>query len=170
MTVTCNLVGEALKEIRGEETQLRFGFDVGVGRESISKYENGRVKVPEDISRTLMDKFDNPKFAITIRNAYTGTGPKWLDGPNADLHRASVKEKSLEETEEAMEAIRSISFANPLNLISTSRKEAVAVQIGQAIIALEHLLAILCLEGNISYLGVWDMINGLLTKAGYTRG
>lgn len=29
-----NLVGEVMKEIRGDETQLRFGFDFGVGRGS----------------------------------------------------------------------------------------------------------------------------------------
>lgn len=52
MTVTGNLLGEA--------SQMRFGFDFGVGREAISKYENGRSKVPADIIRNIVGKFDDP--------------------------------------------------------------------------------------------------------------
>lgn len=46
-----NKVGQALKEIRGDKTQQQFAFDMGVVRETISKYENGRAPIPQDISK-----------------------------------------------------------------------------------------------------------------------
>ena len=164
------MVGRILKEIRGEDKQQQLALELNIARETVSKYETGRSKIPADISRNLIEKFDDPRFAITVRHEYTRTGPRWLDGPNVDLHRASVKEKFFEEMQEALDAVNSISFANPLNNVCRSKKESVAIQIGQAIIAGEILLAVLCKEGDISYLGVWETINVLLAKAGYITG
>lgn len=169
--MTKNMVGEVLKELRGDKTQQQFAFEMGVVRETVSKYENGRSQVPMDISRNLVDKFDNPKFAITIRNAYTGTGPKWLDGENVDLHRSSVKEKTVEELQEALTAIINTSIANPLNTLKPFEYqdvESMLSEVVEAITALDHLVAVVCTESNISYTGIWDKHYTALARAGYT--
>ncbi len=162
-------VCEVVRDIRinNEQTQLQFGFDHEVTRETVSKIENGRQKVPVDISRKMMDKFDDPRLAWAVRYEYTGTGTRLLNGPNVDLHPASVKEKTLEELREAIDAANSVSFAKPLHLISPRILENTAVQIVQAIIALEHLAAVMCSHGNINYQGVWKIVDSKLEKDGY---
>ncbi|GGA31362.1 hypothetical protein GCM10011384_21060 [Psychrobacillus lasiicapitis] len=162
-----------MKEMRGEQTQLSLGLDINLTRETVSKYENGRSKVPSDISRTLVNKYDNPKFAMTIRNEYTGTGPKWLDGPNVDLHRSSVKEKTLEELREALETLESFSLAKPLKKLQLFERqllERVLDELVEAQTAIDHMVAVVCKEADISYTGVWDKHYRSLASAGYIGG
>ncbi|RUL56580.1 XRE family transcriptional regulator [Lysinibacillus antri] len=161
-------VGAVLKELRGEQTQQQFAFEMGVVRETVSKYETGRSHVPQDISRKITKEYDNPKFAITVRNEYTGTGPRWLDGPNVDLHRSSVKEKTIEELQEALEAIAKIRLANPLKLFDFQHVEEMLLEAAEAITALDHFIAVICTETKISYTGLWDKHYKELASAGYT--
>lgn len=168
--MTRTKVGEMLKEMRGEQTQLSLGLEINLTRETVSKYENGRSKVPADISRTLVSKFDNPKFAITIRNEYTGTGPKWLDGPNIDLHRSSVKEKTLEELKEALEVLENFCFSKPLKKLQHFERQSlenILEELVEAQTALDHMVAVVCNEAEISYTGVWDKHYKSLMSAGY---
>lgn len=44
------------------------------------------------------------KFALAVQHQYIGTGPIWLNGPNVDLHRCSVREKTIEELQEALDS------------------------------------------------------------------
>ncbi|WP_225216045.1 helix-turn-helix domain-containing protein [Psychrobacillus faecigallinarum] len=162
-----------LKEMRGEQTQLSLGLDINTTRETVSKYENGRSKVPSDISRTLVKKFDNAKFAITVRNEYTGTGPKWLDGPNVDLHRSSVKEKTVEEMKEALDLIVNTCLAKPLKKLQHFELQSVDSMLQEAveaITALDHFIAVVCKEAEISYTEVWDKHYKALMSAGYLGG
>lgn len=162
-----------MKEIRDVQTQQQFAFDLGVVRETVSKYETGRSPVPPDISRTLVSKFDNPKFAMTVRNEYTGTGPKWLDGPNVDLHRSSVKEKTVEEIKEVLDVLAGTSLAKPLNAIKHFEFlniENMLQEAAEAITALDHFIAVVCNESGISYKAVWDRHYQSLSSAGYIGG
>lgn len=162
-----------LKEMRGEQTQLSLGLEINLTRETVSKYENERSKVPADISRTLVNKFDNPKFALTIRNEYTGTGPRWLDGPNVDLHRSSVKEKTLEELGEAIEALSNFCLSKPLKRLQLFEKQALETvldELVEAQTALDHMVAVVCKEAEISYTEVWDKHYKSLMSAGYLGG
>ena len=52
-------VSSAMKEMRGGLHQQKFADELNVSRESISKYENGRSKVPADISRELTKNIIN---------------------------------------------------------------------------------------------------------------
>lgn len=168
MTRSC--VGEMVKELRGEKTQVSFGLDLSLTRETVSKYENGRSKVPSDIARALVDKYDDPKFAITVKNEYTGTGPRWLDGPNVDLHRSSVKEKTLEELKEALEKLENFCFSKPLTKLQPFEKQSLEIvldELVEAQTALDHMVAVVCQEAEISYTGVWDKHYASLISAGY---
>lgn len=159
-----------VKQLRGGQTQQQFAFDLGVVRETVSKYENGRSKVPTDISREIVKKFDNPRFAMTIQHEYTGTGAQWLDGENVDLHRCSVKEKTVEEIQEVLQAIHSINLATPLHAIKhfeISKIESVLEESVEAITALQHFVAVICAESGLSYKAVWDRHYNNLAEAGY---
>ncbi len=172
MTVTGNLVGEVMKEIRGDETQLRFGFDFGVGREAISKYENGRSKVPADISKSIVEKFDDPKFALAIQHQYTGTGPIWLNGPNVDLHRCSVREKTIEELQEAIDAIKKTSLSKPKGAISPYEMQIMMDTLEEAVeaqTALANFIAVMTDHTGISYTSVWDSHYQYLHKEGFIK-
>lgn len=170
MNATSNLVGEALKEVRGDKTQLQLGFEFNLGREAISKYENGRAKVPADISRSIVDKFDDPKFALAVQHQYTGTGPIWLNGPNVDLHRCSVREKTIEELEEAIVSIKKTSLAKPKEAINPYEKKNMMDMIEEAVeaaTALANFIAVTTKHLDISYTGVWTSHYQDLEKAGF---
>lgn len=168
--MTRNKVGEMLKEVRGDKTQQQFAFDMGVVRETISKYETGRSQIPQDISKKIVFKYDDPKFAMTIRNAYTGTGPVWLDGENVDLHRSSVKEKTIEELQEAMEHILNTCLAKPLKKVQHFERqdvEKMLMEVVDAITAMDHFVAVVCTEAEISYTNIWQKHYRKLAKRGY---
>ncbi|MGE7838036.1 helix-turn-helix domain-containing protein [Viridibacillus arvi] len=166
-------VPSVLKEMRGKDYQQQLAIDVNVSRETISKYENGRSKLPADIGRAFTKKYDNPKFAITLRNEYTGTGPRWLDGPNVDLHRSSVKEKTIEEMREALDKLEQLSLAKPLCKINGFEKQDIETTLEELVelqTALDHMVAVVCMEADISYTGLWDKHYRYLTSVGYLDG
>lgn len=165
-------VSSAMKEMRGGLHQQKFADELNVSRESISKYENGRSKVPADISRELTKKYNQPQFAVTIAQQYTGTGPVWLDGPNVDLHRSSVKEKTLEELEEAIHKLRSTSLAKPLVNLTSYELQSVRdalEELVEAQTAMAHLVAVVCMETGISYTDVWSQHYRSLQSSGYVE-
>lgn len=171
--MTKSRVGEMLKEMRGEATQLSLGLDLNLTRETVSKYENGRSKVPPDISNKLMKKYDNPWFALQLQHEYTGTGPVRLDGPNVDLHRSSVKEKVLEELHDATNALESFSMSKPLKRLSSyemTNLQNVLKEVVELITGADTLLAVVCEEANISYKQLWNDHYIHLRSAGYIGG
>ncbi|WP_374964569.1 XRE family transcriptional regulator [Lysinibacillus sp. RS5] len=128
-------VCEVVRDIRisHEQTQLQFGLEYEVTRETVSKVENGHQKVPVDISRKMMKKFDDPRLAIAIQYEYTRTGPVLLDGPNVDLHRCSVKEKTIEEEEEFLEALKRTNFSKPAHALTPREIEDIRKAIEEGI-------------------------------------
>lgn len=172
MNATSDSVGEALKEVRGDKTQLQLGFEFNLGREAISKYENGRAKVPADISRSIVDKYDDPKFALAVQHQYTGTGPIWLNGPNVDLHRCSVREKTIEELEEAIVSIKKTSLSKPKEAINPYEKKNMMDMIEEAVeaaTALANFIAVTTDHLGISYTGVWTSHYQYLQEEGFIK-
>ncbi|KIL45732.1 hypothetical protein [Jeotgalibacillus soli] len=154
-------VGKAVRTLRGKDSQLKFSLNRNVSRESISAYERGVTKLPKDISKGLMEEYDDPFFAMVVRQNYTGTGPVYLDGEAVDLHRSSVKEKTIEEMEEALAKLRSFCMAKPLHLLTEWEKDElrfVLEEVAEAEVAMNHLMAVVCKESNISYSSIWKRI------------
>ncbi|ANU28422.1 helix-turn-helix domain-containing protein [Planococcus versutus] len=163
---------QSFKEVRNGLTQEQLAMELNVSRESISKYENGHVRIPADITNILMAKADSPRLAFAIRNEYTKTGPIWLDGPNADLHRSSVREKALEEIAELVKCLTEFSFAKPLKNLSEWEKPKLhhlLEEAVEAITGLEHLLVVVCEETGISYTDVWQNHHTQLRAKGYVQ-
>ncbi|PSL42163.1 helix-turn-helix protein [Planomicrobium soli] len=148
----------ALREVRGNQTQQQMALELNVSRELVSKIENGTRTIPPDVSQKLMQTSENARFAFALRHEYTKTGPVWLDGPDVDLHHASVKEKTIEEMEEVIVALRNFNFARSLKSISHWERQEIdrlLQESVEAITALEHLVVVLCENMNISYTETW---------------
>ena len=163
-------VSSVMKEMRGDTYQQQLAMELNVSRETISKYENGRSKVPRDIGRALTRKYDNPKFAMTLRNEYSGTGPRWLDGPNVDLHRSAVKEKTVEEMQEALEQLERTSLVKPLWKIEHFEKQNIEETLDELVeaqTAIDHLVAVICMEAGINYVDLWQKHYRSLASNGY---
>lgn len=172
MTTTGNLVGEALRGIRGEKTQLQLSMDLGVVRETISRIETGRSKLPPDISRTLMDKYDDPKLAMAIQYEYTGTGPRWLDGQNVDLHRCSVREKTIEEMKEALVAVENTSMSKPSGALTPREREEhkkVLEEMVELATAIMTYVAIGTEYIDMSYKGLWTEHYQYIQQEGFIK-
>lgn len=152
-------VGNAIKELRGNMSQLELSFLINVSRETISSYETGRAKLPKDVSLKLMERFDDPFFALTVAHQYTGTGVRKLDGNNIDLHRCSVKEKTIEELEEMLDLIKSTSLSTLPKATTPEQRqklENLLLQTIDTLYALTHLLAITSNEYEFSWRELWE--------------
>jgi transcriptional regulator with XRE-family HTH domain len=166
-------VGKALKQLRGNKTQQQLAFEFNVSRESVSAYETERAKLPSDISQKVMEKYDNPWFAMTLASEYTGGA--WvqkLDGQYVDLHRSSVAMKTREELHEAIEALDSVCFVNHPRSLSNYKlqeMEEALIQAIDAIVALNHLVAVTCEEYGFSWSQLWDKHTKKLLANGYIQ-
>lgn len=166
-----NLKG-VMKEMREGETQQQIAMGLNVTRESVSAYENGRARLPQDIAQKMMEKKANPWFALAIRNEYTKTGPIRLNGPNFDGHRSAIREKTIEELKEVTGTLEAFSFAKPLQNISDWERpkvDVLAEHIVEAVTALEHTLAVLCEEAGLCYNEVWKRHYVELQAKGYVQ-
>lgn len=166
-------VGNALKITRGKDSQLQLSMEINVSRESISAYETERAEIPVDISQKIMQKYDNPWFAMEVGYSYSaGADVKKLDGANIDLHRASVKAKTEEEIEEALKALKEISVVNNpefTSQIDREKIETALIQVIDAIYAAKHLVAVLSKEYGFSWLKLWNIHFNKLLNRGYMR-
>ncbi|GEK30299.1 hypothetical protein KZO01_06080 [Kurthia zopfii] len=166
-------VGEIMKELRGDDTQQKQALKMSIARETVSRYETGKDKVNIDVARQYSAKYDNPRFAITVQNQYTGTGPVLLDGENVDLHRSAIKEKTLEELEEAFNRLKKTSLAKPLACLEIYEKQDLhdaLEELIEASTAISNLVAVVCMESDISYKSLWlDHYNYLISK-GFLKG
>lgn len=163
---------QAMKEMRKGESQQQVAMGLNVSRETVSAYENGRARIPADIAQAMMSKAENPRFAFALRNEYTKTGPIWLDGPNVDLHRSSVREKTLEELEEVVGLLKEFSFARPLKSLPDWEAPALdelLKEVVEAITAMEHFVVVVCEEAGMSYMDVWSKHHQYLKAKGYVQ-
>lgn len=164
--------GDLLKDLRGGSTQQKLANEMNVSREAISRYETSKDKINVNVAQRISKKYDDPRFAMTLQHEYTSTGPIWLDGPNIDLHRSAVKEKTLEELEEAIHKLRSTSLVKPMNNLTAYELHDVREALNELVeaqTAISHLVAVVCMEANINYAGLWENHYRALKSAGYVE-
>lgn len=166
-------IGKELKTLRGKMTQQQLAMEFNISRESISSYETERANIPKDIAQALMNKYDNPWFAMTLAHEYTGgSWVRKLDGKYVDLHRASVAMKTFEEMNEAVQALKNVCFVNmpgSLNEYKKREMEEALIQAIDAIYALNHLVAVSCDEYGFSWNKLWDKHKKKLLTNGYIQ-
>lgn len=163
-------MAQALKKLRKDETQQAVAEKMNVSRETIKNLESGQRDFPSYITRSLMEVYDSPYLPMSIRSTYTHTGPVLFDGPNADSHRSAIREKTLEETQELLAALQAYSFAKPFGNSSDferPRLEELVRHTAKTITCLEHLLATICEETELSYTDTWQQLYADWQKKGY---
>jgi len=88
-------------------------INVPLAESTKSMIKNGKRKMPRDLVRTFQEQVGHPAFAMGAAVELTGVGSMWLNGPNVDIHRSSVKERAVIEIQEALEALVRFRSSNP---------------------------------------------------------
>lgn len=133
----------------------RQGDITGYSQQMISAIERGERQVAPDAAPLLAKELDHPALYAELARELTGVGPAWLDGVAADLHRAAVREKALEELREALQAIERLPASRPPAVETDSqRRERYAhlLQVYDAMVAAYVYLGVQCLEYGYSML------------------
>lgn len=150
------MIGTAIKEAREEKgmTQQELGQMSFLSDKTISAIETGRRNLTKDNLRIICKELDNPFIYFQAVSEVTGDvfNINWLDGEAADLHRAAVREKVVEEFDEAIQAISLVKTSkNPktctmedVQNIVESIQETIDVYNASAI-----YIAVMCKEFNL---------------------
>ncbi|QTL51794.1 MULTISPECIES: helix-turn-helix transcriptional regulator [Priestia] len=164
-------IGKHLKELRKPDSQQQLALELNLSREAVSAYETERTKLPVDIAQRVMEKYDDPWFAINIANKYTGGA--WvqkLDGEFVELDRGNVVLKTVEELKEAIESIEKAPFVKHPKALAAYEMQDVQkslLQVIDSIVAASHLVAVSCQEYGFSWNELWDDHNRKLISNGY---
>ncbi|WP_156031440.1 hypothetical protein [Sporolactobacillus terrae] len=159
--------------MRGRESQQQLSLDFNVSRESVSSYETERARIPKDVSRRAMQKFDDPDFARSIASEYTAGG--WapaLDGPAVIRQCSAIQSRTIKETEEAYEAMqKAVLDVNPA-FIGNFEKEDIKRSLeetSEAIAWMNEYMAQVCKAYRISWLKIWAGCQVRLIQRGFLR-
>jgi hypothetical protein len=166
-------VGKTLKALRGRTSQLKLSMELSVSRESISAMETERTPIPCDISQKLMNKYDDPFFAMSVASEYTnGSWVKPLDGSSVDLHRNSVADVTDEEIVEFLQAFKTVKLAKPPSSVNEYERQKIkemALEGIDAVYALTHLIAVTCRDYGFSWNELWKEHEMKLVSNNYIR-
>lgn len=168
-------VSEVLKEARIERglTQKQLAEMVYVSQEAIGKAERGLRKSPQCASNQLINVLDNGFLAMELAQERLGYAfVSKLDGENVDLHRASVKDKTIEEVTEAYQGIKQLCLSNVPEYTTEYKKqeiESVLKEAIDAVYALLHYISVCCRDYKISWIKIWSDHRTKLKSRGYVR-
>ncbi|ELK47215.1 helix-turn-helix domain-containing protein [Halobacillus sp. BAB-2008] len=161
-----------MKEARMQrgKTQQQLSMDMFQSREYVAKQENGDRKLTPSTVQHFTETYNDPWLALEAAFEYTGWGVTRLDGPAVDLHRSAVREKTLEELREAIEAMEKVkltkhpSFTQSFELqdIERSAREHIDV-IGASM----TYVATLCQEYGLNWNQLWEDHHRKLQSRGY---
>ncbi|MGP0583661.1 helix-turn-helix domain-containing protein [Paenibacillus timonensis] len=152
-------IGSLIHEYRKEQgmTQEEFAEQVLIDRSSIAKVESGKRQAPKGLIRQAAITFDDPRLYLAAQEEVTdGASVPYLD--NADLHRAATHFKSVEEIEEALEAMKTAPISKKreqLTAADRERMKAMIIECVEAITALTNHVAVLCREYTFSWFVIW---------------
>lgn len=172
-----NAVAVAVRDVRTKRgiRQDDIARLAHVHRTYISHVENGRVPDNPEVLRTLAKELDCAWLHKALHEAVASLVfvHRKLDGEHVDLHRSSVKAKTLEELEEAIEAIRGFDAVNkPSNVTPEQREEIIEglmMELLGAENAIETLVSVICEEYGISPSEVYERFNKRMQEKGYQR-
>ncbi|KZE66720.1 hypothetical protein AWM68_20375 [Fictibacillus phosphorivorans] len=171
-----NQLGNALARARNWKglTQEQLSLNLPMSREALSKAETGARKIPKDLRPILAKELDYPFYSMAV--ALEDTGGAWvpeLNGDKVDLHRSSVRSKTIEELQEAIDAISGVCLVNHPEYIQEHERHQLKKALMEAIdaiIALTHFVGIICLEYGFSWLGLWKEQRLKLKAKGFVKG
>jgi len=171
-------VSTALKKAREAKglNQRAVGDMCYLSHKTISAIENGRRKLPKDVSPKVATMLDDPELYAALQAQVTGgVASPWLNGDKVDLHRASVRDKTVEEMSEAIEALMKAKVlanaktAADLNAEGKQQVLQALHEVVEAQTACQVCVGILCRTYGISMAQVYrDHLSELRAK-GYVR-
>ncbi|MGP4041930.1 XRE family transcriptional regulator [Gracilibacillus sp. D59] len=165
---------KALKQGRYEisKTQQQLSMETFLSRESVSHQENGSYKVQPEMVQHFAEKYNNPWVALEASSEYIGWGVRRLDGFAADLHRSAVKDKLLEELDEAIEAIKRVKTSLKPSMVQSFHKQDIEQSVQESmdgVLALVTWIAVACEEYNLSWTKSWEKHHMKLKAKQYVK-
>lgn len=146
---------EAMKQ-RGD-TLAQAGRAAHVDGSQIGKIVKGSRKASEPVMRAAVQHYDDPQLVLAAAAEVTGgASVPWLD--NADLHPSSTHIKTIEEIQEALQALLRLPITKSLEQLTSSDRELIKsglMEQIEAITALTHNTAALCCKYEFSYIALW---------------
>ncbi len=172
-------VGSALRQARLSRglRQLDICRKLYISDSTLSAIEHGQQRPAVDVARKAARELDDPELYLAVAQEMTGgvMVPAVLDGPRVDLHRASVKEKTVEELSEAIEALakaRELANARSAKDLTEQGREQVRRalhELVEAQTACATAVAILCEQYGVSPAAVYREHLEELRQKGYMR-
>ncbi|NPV72170.1 MAG: helix-turn-helix domain-containing protein [Firmicutes bacterium] len=172
-------IGAALRQAR-----LARGFrqqdicrKLYISDSTLSGIEHGKQRLMPDVAARAARELDDPELYLAVAQEMTGgvMVPAMLDGPRVDLHRASVKDKTVEELSEAIEALakaRELANARSAQDLTEQGREQVRRvlhELVEAQTACAVGVAVLCRQYGISPAQVYREHLEELRQKGYVR-
>lgn len=171
------MIGVAIKEARELKgiTQKDLGKESLLSEKTISAIETGRRGITQENLKILCKELDDPRLYFEAASEICGDvfAINWLDGEAADLHRASVREKVIEELDEAIKAIYlTKTYKQPaacggddIKAIETSIKETIDVFDASAI-----YITVMCREFGLNIKDMFRLHKEKLIFKRFLRG
>lgn len=146
-----------------------------VHRSYVSHIERGKAPNNPEVLRTLAKELDCGWLYKALHEAVSTLVfvHRKLDGDVVDLHRSSVIAKTLEELEEAIDAVRGFDAVNKPNNVTPEQREEIIEGLMMELLgaenAIETLVSVLCEEYEISPSEVYERFNRRMQAKGYQK-
>lgn len=167
-------VGQALRVSRRAAGSKQSEVRVPYSQSMLAKIETGKRRVAPDMAPRIGQALDHPAILLELaREMSGGWGAPWLDGPNVDLHRAAVRERCLEELDEAVTAIKEWCACKPPSTETEGERKRRYEHLMEAmdgVVALSTYIGVQCTEYGFSMLQVSRDHYAKLKGKRYVRG
>lgn len=102
----------ARERVRAGLTQQQLGRQLGVSESTYRAYEAGRREIPADVAGKAIHLLGSPSLMAQrcFQCGVNALTPPWLD--RVDTHPVVVRDKLLEELQEAAEALQALDLLN----------------------------------------------------------
>jgi transcriptional regulator with XRE-family HTH domain len=163
-------IGSAQKQARAHAgmTQEELAYHLNMSRPAVANVERGYRKMPRDVMGKAAETLDDGFYAMETAQEVLGEG--WIPVlNNVDLHRSAVKEKMLEEIQEAMDQMAVTSMVEPPGPDRRKEIEQLLLECIDVIVGLNHYVAVLCREYAISWFGIWRLYHKKVRDRGYLK-
>jgi len=168
-------IGTVIRETRTEYrlTQQALAGKVFISDSSLSDIEREKTVPAPEVLTGIVRSIDSYRLAMAVAYEATGGayGGFWLDG-DVDLHRAVVRDKTLEELGEAVEHLRQAAVTSPPSKVTEAQREEILdalMELLDARTAIDICLDVFCREYGISARQLIEQHRAKLESRGYIK-